>query len=94
MSDRHDIFRINADAFLTVTAMHPLKHDNPFNFGEDCVVLAQANIYTGMEMGSTLANNDVTRDHIFAAEALNAEALCVTITSVFGGAATFFVCHC
>src|SRR5690606_22201538 len=46
-----------------------------------------------MELGPTLANDDIAGDHVLAAEALHAQALALTVTAVAGRTATFFVRH-
>ena len=63
-------------------ATHPLENDDSFYFREDGVILAHADIYTGVEVRPALANDDVTGDNQFTTISLHAKALCVAIASV------------
>ena len=61
--------------------------------GEQSVVAATADVGAGVEVGAALADDDLACADDLAAEALHAEALCVRVTTVAGGACALFVCH-
>jgi 5-keto 4-deoxyuronate isomerase len=60
---------------------------------EQSVVATAADACTRVEVGSTLANDDLACGNYLATETLDAEALCVGVTTVASGARAFFVCH-
>ncbi len=60
---------------------------------EQGVVFAAANVLAGMEVGATLANNDVAGDNVLATIALHAKSLRMRIATITGGAKTFFMSH-
>jgi hypothetical protein len=61
--------------------------------GEQGVVATATDACTGVEVGATLANDDFACGNYLATETLDAEALCVGVTTVASGARAFFVCH-
>src|SRR5690625_3598600 len=61
--------------------------------GEQGVVLAAADVVTGMELRAALADEDLARVDELAAETLDAEALRVGVAAVPGGAVTLLRCH-
>src|SRR5262245_19203902 len=60
---------------------------------EQRVVLADADVHAGVELGAALANEDRTRAHLLAAEGLEAQAFRFGIAAVTRRAACFLVCH-
>ena len=60
---------------------------------EQGVVFATADVLAGMEVGATLANNDVAGDDVLATKALHAKSLGMRVAAVTGGAKTFFMSH-
>src|SRR5882672_2382391 len=60
---------------------------------EQRVVLADADIAAGMELGAALANDDRAGRDGLAAEHLDAEHFRLGITAVPRGTAAFFLCH-
>jgi hypothetical protein len=60
---------------------------------EQGVVAATANACTGVEVGATLADDDLACGNYLAAEALDAEVLGVGVTTVASGTRAFFMCH-
>lgn len=60
---------------------------------EQGVVATAANACTGVEVGAALANDDFACGNYLAAEALDAEVLCVGVTTVASGARALFMCH-
>ena len=67
--------------------------DGAFAQSEQRVVLAATDVLAGMEVGATLANDDVAGDDMLAAIALHAEALRAGVTTITGRTKTFFMCH-
>lgn len=57
------------------------------------MVFAEAHIATGVKLGATLANQNVTGHGSLATEDFYAQALTFRIAAVFRTTATFFVCH-
>jgi len=60
---------------------------------EQGVVAATANARTGVEVGSTLANDDLASGNYLTTETLDAQVLSVGVTTVASGTRAFFVCH-
>ena len=60
---------------------------------EQGIVFATADGLAGMEVGTTLANDDVAGDDVLATEALHAKSLGMRVAAVTGGAKTFFMSH-
>src|SRR6478609_3038961 len=60
---------------------------------EQGVVAATANAGARVEVGATLADDDLACGNYLAAEALDAEVLSVGVTTVASGARAFFMCH-
>lgn len=60
---------------------------------EQGVVFATTDVLAGMEVGATLANNDVAGDDVLTTEALHAKSLGMRVAAVTGGAKTFFMSH-
>src|SRR5690349_16832028 len=69
------------------------ERNDAVGHGEQGMVAADADVLAGAHLGATLANQDVAREDLLAAEALHAQALAVGIAAVTRGAACFFVCH-
>ena len=57
------------------------------------VVATSADVGAGVEVRAALTDDDFAGEDLLAAEALHAEALCVGVTTVTGGACALFVCH-
>ncbi len=60
---------------------------------EQRVISTAANACAGVEVGSTLADDDLASLDYLTAEALNTQVLSVGITTVASGARTLFMCH-
>jgi hypothetical protein len=56
-------------------------------------VAPHADIATGVKLGATLANNNITGDHCLPAKFLNTQSLACAVTTVAGAALSFFMCH-
>src|SRR5258708_20893497 len=75
-------------------AARPLaERDDAVDGGEEGVVAADADILAGIHLGAALADQDVARQDLLAAETLDAQPLARGIAAVARGAACFFVCH-
>ena len=57
------------------------------------VVAAHPDVGAGVILRTALAHDDVAREHLLAAEALDAESFRLRIAAVPGAAACFLVCH-
>ena len=57
------------------------------------VVASDSYVQARAEFRAPLANDNRTCGHRFAGKRLDAQAPACTISTVSGGAATFFVCH-
>lgn len=61
------------------------KFNSTFAQREQGVVLAATDVLAGMEVRTTLANDDVAGDNMLAAETLHAKSLCVRIAAITSG---------
>lgn len=61
--------------------------------GEQGVVVTATHIVAGVEVGTALANDDLTGVDELTTETLDTEALRVGVTAVAGGTQTLLVCH-
>src|SRR5690606_11867028 len=81
---REDRLGVDADA-LSILAQ-ALKADVAVDLGKQRVVLAQADVAPGMELGPPLADQDAPRRHQLAGVGLDAQTLGVAIPAVAGAA--------
>ena len=81
------------DAYLFPSSSQPLENNLPVCQREKRVISAHADIGAGMKLRSMLANDDVPRNHILAAEPLDSKALTSGIASIPRASNTFFMCH-
>ena len=70
-----------------------LKFDNPRFGGEEGVIIASADVEAGLELCSTLANDDGPGFCGLSAVELDASELGIGVATVFGGTLSFFMCH-
>ena len=68
-----------------------LKLDGAVNLGEQGVVLTDAHIDTGMDVGASLANQNVAGQNELTVGTLHAQTLGLGITAVLGGTAALVV---
>ena len=80
---------VNADALSA--AGDRFKLDLACGESKQSIVLASAYVYTGMNVGSALAKNNVACDNRLTVRFLYAEALGFGITAVLGRTYTFFM---
>src|SRR5258706_1475814 len=78
---------------LTVARALDAEVDFAIDQREQRVVLADADVGAGMELGAALAHDDRAGRNHLAAERLHAEHLGLRIAAVPGGTAAFFLCH-
>jgi hypothetical protein len=62
-----------------------------FDKSEECVILTDTNVVTGMNACASLSYDDVAGKHVLTVSALYAKALSFAITAVLCGTDTFFV---
>jgi hypothetical protein len=75
----HRLNRYEDAAFGFGAELDPSVHE-----GEQCMVLAQADIGAGVPFGAALAGDDVAREHLLTAENLQSEPLAVGVAAVAG----------
>src|SRR5689334_915490 len=78
---------------LDLAARAGAEGDDAVGGGEQRVVAADAHVLAGVHLGAALADQDVARQDLLAAEALHTETLAVGIAAVARGTACFLVCH-
>lgn len=61
--------------------------------GKNRIVASEPDVAAGLEFGAALANNNIARDHRFAAEFLNTETLALAVASVLDASLSFFMGH-
>jgi hypothetical protein len=71
--DRSELRGVDIDEAAVLALV--LEADNAVDFGEECVVLAAADIGAGLERGSALADDDASTKDGLAAEDFDAEPL-------------------
>ena len=74
-------------------AAFAIEEHAAINQGENRVIATHAHALAGVELGATLANDDVAGDDGLTAKLLHAEALAAGITTVTYGTLTFLMCH-
>src|SRR5271170_838695 len=89
---RPPLLRNDVDVGMLLDALDA-KLDDTVSFGEQGVISADADVDAGAINCAALANQDVARKHILAAEFLDAETLGMRVAAVTSTAACFFVCH-
>jgi hypothetical protein len=60
---------------------------------KDSKIVTYANIFTGVKLGATLTNNNVTGEDELSTKFFHTEAFGMRIATVSSGTATFFMCH-
>src|SRR5471030_3200057 len=78
---------------LDLAAGPGTERDEAVGGGEEGVVAADTDILARVHLGAALADQDIARHDLLAAEALHAEAASVGIAAVTRRAACFFMCH-
>ena len=90
-------FDLNTQLLLGVHGALPailalaLALDGTVNQSKQGVILADTNVDTGMDVGASLANQNVTSQHALPVCTLAAQALSLGVTAVLGGTAALVV---
>ncbi len=79
------------DAHALSVLAYSLKFHFPVHLGEQGVVAAAADVDAGMDLGSSLANQDVAGQNELTVRSLDAEALGLAVTAVLSGTDAFFM---
>ena len=82
---------LSVDKALTAILALALELDGTVNQSEQGVILADTNVDTGMDVGTSLANQNVAGQNKLPVSTLDAQALCLGITAVLGGTAALVV---
>ena len=77
-----------------VVASLDLEFDLALGFRIESVIFAAAYIVSGVELGATLAHEDIARDDDFTTEFLHAQPFGFGIATIAGTARRFLMCHC
>ncbi len=85
-SGSEDLVDVDAAAFA-------VEADGAGDDGEDGVVAAEADAFTGSPFGAALADDDVAGDDLLAAVFFDTEAFAAAVATVFDGTLTFLVSH-
>src|SRR5690606_33883941 len=84
--------RLDRNGPAVLGTLHFELH-HTFDLGEDCVVFADTNVTTRMELCSTLTNDDVTSLHHLTTETLDAKAFTFGVATVTGTTTRLLVSH-
>jgi hypothetical protein len=82
---------LSVNGALTAILALALELDGTVNQSEQGVILADTNVDTGMDVGASLANQNVASQNKLTVCTLDAQALCLGVTAVLGGTAALFV---
>ena len=82
---------LSVNGALTAILALALELDGTVNQSKQGVILADANIDTGMDVGASLTNQDVAGQNELTVCTLHAQALSLGVTAVLGGTAALVV---
>ena len=82
---------LSVNGALTAILALALELDGTVNQSEQGVILADTNVDTGMDVGASLANQNVAGQNELTVCTLDAQALSLGITAVLGGTAALVV---
>ena len=82
---------VHADGLAT--AIFDFESHDAIDQCEERVIAAHADVDSGMELGSELADKDISGDHSLAARFFEAAPLASAIATVSGTTTTFFCSH-
>jgi hypothetical protein len=71
-----------------------MEIDISFGFSVDGIVPAHTNIVAGVELGSTLTDDDITGENVLAAITLYAPHLGLAISTIAARTAALLMSHC
>ena len=77
---------LSVDGALTAVLALALELDGTVNQSKQGVVAADADVDAGMDVGASLANQDVAGQNKLTVGTLHAQALGLGVTAVLGGA--------
>ena len=80
---------VYADLLLSLGLV--LKLNSTVDQSEQSVVLAYANVFAGANCASSLSDDDIAGNNCLTVSLLNAKALGLTVTTVFGGTDTLLM---
>lgn len=81
------------DADLFAVAAHALEFNLAVDQGEQRIIRSTADIIAGMDVRTTLLDEDVARKDELPVRALDAETLGLGIAAVTGGTHSLFMCE-
>lgn len=79
------------DADLLLVAAQALEAHDAVFLGKQGVILADAHVEAGMDVGAALTHQDVASQNELTIGALRAQTLAFAVAAVAGGAHTFFM---
>ena len=82
---------LSVNGALTAILALALELDGTVNQSEQGVIAADADIDAGMDVGASLANQDVAGQNELTVGTLHAQSLGLGVTAVLGGAAALLV---
>ena len=82
---------LSVNGALTAILALALELDGTVNQSKQGVILADTNVDTGMDVGASLANQDIAGQNELTVCTLNAQAFRLGITAVLGGTAALVV---
>ena len=82
---------LSVNGALTAILALALELDSTVNQSEQGVILADTNVDTGMDVGASLANQNVAGQNELTVCTLDAQALSLGVTAVLGGTAALVV---
>jgi len=92
VSSRDRINSVSINAYALSAARDVLEFDLTVNKSKKGIVCSDSDIVAGMNVSSSLANEDISCSYSLTVGTLYAEALGLTVASVLGRTDTFFVC--
>ena len=92
VSSRDRINSVGVNAYALSAARDVLEFDLTVNKSKKGIVCSDSDIVAGMNVSSSLANEDISCRYSLTVGTLYAEALGLTVASVLGRTDTFFVC--
>ena len=82
---------LSVNGALTAILTLALELDGTVNQSKQGVILADTNVDTGMDVGASLANQDIASQNELTVCTLDAQALSLGVTAVLGGTAALMV---
>lgn len=82
-------YGIHADLFLAFA--HFLKAYDAVRQSEERIVASLADVRAGMDLRTSLANQNVAGEHALTIAAFRTETFCLAVTTVMGRTRTFFM---